>query len=232
MALDLATANELATLSGVVLSATDLSAALHEVSLVAQRVVPGCDGASVTMRERGTARSTAASNAWAKEVDTLQVVVQEGPCLDCMREGSVQRVPDLAKDGRFPTYGPQAAARGAGATLSVPLSADGQTVGALNVYSHEVDRFGQDALAITMLVAAHGQLAVLAAQAYLASQALAGQLQEALTSRVVIEQAKGVLMGRLRCDAETAYRHLVEQSQRSNTRLHVVAAQVIAEGTG
>src|SRR4051794_29746314 len=167
MALDLDTAHELASLSGLVLTAADDTAALHEVVGVAERVVPGCEGVSATMREHGRSTSTAASNEWAHELDTLQVVVQEGPCLDCMREGALQRVRDLAEDGRFPTYGPQAAEREAASTVSVPLMADGRTVGALNFYGRSADAFDNDAVAVAMLVAAHAELGLQAAQAYL-----------------------------------------------------------------
>ncbi|MBW8801462.1 MAG: GAF and ANTAR domain-containing protein [Streptomyces sp.] len=231
MALDLDTAHELASLSGLVLTAADDAAALHEVVGVAERVIPTCDGVSATMREHGTATSSAASNPWAEELDTLQVVVQEGPCLNCMREGAIMRVPDLERDGRFPTYGPQAAESGAAATLSVPLMADGRTVGALNFYSRKQDAFDNDDVAVCMLVAAHAELGLQAAHAYLSSQSLATQLQGALSSRVVIEQAKGVLMAQRGCDSDTAFASLVELSQRSNRKLREIAELVVQQAS-
>jgi GAF domain-containing protein len=189
MALDLDTAHELASLSGLVLTATDVAAALQEV------------------------------------------VVQEGPCLNCMREGAVMRVPDLKLDGRFPTYGPQAAERDAASTVSVPLMADGRTVGALNFYSREADAFDNDDVAVCMLVGARAELGLQAAHAYHSSKSLATQLQGALSSRVIIEQAKGVLMAQRGCDIDTAFASLVELSQRSNRNLRDIAELVVQQAS-
>src|SRR5687767_14650354 len=135
------TAMELAQLSGVLLGEPDLSAALARVVRVSRAVVPTCDGASLTLRERGRPEAFAADDPWAEELDKMQVVEQEGPCLDCMREGSVMRVRDLSDDGRFPIYGPRAAERGALSAASFPLSGDGAVVGALNFYSRQRDGF-------------------------------------------------------------------------------------------
>jgi AmiR/NasT family two-component response regulator len=82
-----------------------------------------------------------------------------------------------------------------------------------------------------VLLAAHATLALQAAQAFFASKDLAVRMQEAMGSRAVIEQAKGVLMRELACDADTAFQHLVERSQRSNTKLRDVAAQVVRAAT-
>ena len=226
------TALVLAGLSARVLGEPDREAALRLVVRTTVDVVPRCHGSSLTLRERGMPAAFGADDAWAEDLDRLQLVHQEGPCLDCMREGSVMRVRDLATDGRFPSYGPAAAERGAVSAASFPLTSDGQVVGALNLYSREVDAFGTDTVGLGMLLAAHAALALQAAQAFFASQDLADRLQEAMGSRAFIEQAKGVLMRELACDAETAFQHLVEQSQRANTKLRDVAAQVVRAASG
>lgn len=166
---DIALAHELASLTGLVLSGTDDSGALREVGTVAERVLPHCDGVPATMREQGRASSSASTDAWAEELDRLQLVVQEGPCLNCMREGAVLRVRDFAADGRFPTYGPPAADRGAASTVSIPLNADGRTVGALNFYSRKADAFDDDDVAVCLLVGAHAELRLQAAYAFLSA---------------------------------------------------------------
>ena len=131
MNLDYESSRDLAQLAGVMLSEPDLPSALHRVTQLAAGLVPQCDGASLTMYERGRPKSAAANDEWAAGLDDLQHREQEGPCLDCLREGSVMRVRDLEVDTRFPTYGPRAAERGARAVVSMPLAADGRTVGAL-----------------------------------------------------------------------------------------------------
>lgn len=229
MELTYETAHRLAQLSGVVLAEPDLGAALTRVSQAAQDASAPCDGVSVTLRDSGVPTAGAASNDWAQELDRLQMTEQEGPCLDCMREGSVMRVADLATDGRFPHYGPRAAERGAHSTVSVPLTGDGRTVGALNLYSRTPDAFDSEDVALAMLLAAHATLALQAANAYFSSRDLARQLQEAMPARAVIEQAKGVLMGQRRCTADEAFQLLVDLSQRSNRKLRDVAKALVDE---
>jgi GAF domain-containing protein len=221
------TSQRLVQLSGLVLTATDLSSALETVTEVSTEVVPECDGASLTMREHGLPTASAGSDDWSRELDRVQVEEQEGPCLDCMREASVMRVRDLDSDGRFPSYGPRATALGARSTMSVPLSADGRTVGALNLYSRSSDAFDTEAVALGTLLAAHASLALQAANAYFSSRQLAAQLQDALASRAQIEQAKGMLMNQRGCTADEAFDLLVELSQRSNRKLRDVAAELV-----
>ena len=221
------TALALAKLAGLVLTEPDLDTALVAVTKVAVAAVPPCAGASLTMRNRGVPNAPAASDEWAVALDRLQFVEQEGPCLDCLREGSVMRIRDLRTDGRFPTYGPKAADMGALSALSLPLVADGGTVGALNLYSREADAFDSDVVAVGELLAAHASLAISAATAYFSSRELADQMRQALDSRAVIEQAKGVLIAQLGGSAEEAFDRLVEQSQRSNRKLREVAQFVV-----
>ena len=229
------TVQQLAQLSGIVLTSTDLDAALNEVARTGVAVVERCDGVSLTMREKGVPTASAADGDWARELDRMQVEEQEGPCLDCMREGSVMRVRDLADDGRFPTYGPRAASMGAHSALSVPLSADGRTVGALDFYGRSPDAFDTDDVALAQLLSAHASLALQAASAYFSSRALAEQLKAAMASRAEIEQAKGILMAQRACTADEAFAALVELSQRSNRKLRDVAHAMVestARGAG
>jgi GAF domain-containing protein len=227
MDISLATAHELAQLSGVVLAAPDLRAALTEVTRISAAVVGRCDGASVTLRERGIPVAGAGDDAWSLELDHVQVVEQEGPCLNCTREGSVMRVRDLRTDGRFPNYGPRACALGARSTVSVPLTADSVTVGALNFYSRTVDAFDSDDVALMMILGAHATLGLQVATAYYSSHQLAEQLQEALAGRAVIEQAKGILIGQRRCTADEAFVILSRLSQTSNRKLRDVARALV-----
>ena len=228
MTLSFDTAYELAHLAGLVLAADDLDAALVRVTQVAVAAVEGCDGASLTMRNAGVPVAPASSDLWSAQLDEVQFEEQEGPCLDCLREGTVMRVRDFAADQRFPSYGPRAAAHGARSALSLPLAADGRTVGALNLYAKQVDAFDLASLAIGELIAAHAALAVQAATAYYSSRDLATQMRAAMESRAVIEQAKGVVMAQDGCGADQAFVTLVARSQRANRKLRDVAAEVVA----
>ena len=218
---------ELAQLAGLMLTAPDLDAALVEITRLSTALVDSADGCSVTMRTHGVPTAPAASDDWATELDKLQFVEQEGPCLDCLREGTVIRVRELSSDTRFPSYGPRAAALGAVSALSVPLAADGRTVGALNLYARDNDAFGAEELAFGQVLAAHASLAIQAASAYYSSRDLAEQMRQALDSRAVIEQAKGVIMARSGCTAEEAFHLLVQQSQAQNMKVRDIAQQLV-----
>ena len=209
------------------LTAPDLDAALVEITRLSTALVDSADGCSVTMRTHGVPTAPAASDDWATELDKLQFVEQEGPCLDCLREGTVIRVRELSSDTRFPSYGPRAAALGAVSALSVPLAADGRTVGALNLYARDNDAFGAEELAFGQVLAAHASLAIQAASAYYSSRDLAEQMRQALDSRAVIEQAKGVIMARSGCTAEEAFHLLVQQSQAQNMKVRDIAQQLV-----
>lgn len=226
------TALALARLAGVMLTEPDLETALAAVTRVAVEAVAPCDGASMTMRSNGTPGIPAASDDWAVALDKLQFVEQEGPCLNCLRESTILRSPDLSVDSRFPNYGPKAGKLGARACLSLPLTADGRTVGALNLYSREVDAFDSDAVAVGELLAAHAALAVSAATAYYSSRDLASQMRQALESRALIEQAKGVLMAQRGGTADEAFQVLVDLSQRSNRKLRDIAQTVVEQVRG
>ncbi|MCU1692204.1 MAG: histidine kinase [Frankiales bacterium] len=220
---------ELSALALVVLGQDDLSSALTEIARIAVRTLPDCDGASMTMLEEGVPAVVAADGPWATALDELQHVEREGPCLDGTRTGVVFRVRDLAVEARWPFYSPRAAALGARSMVSLPMAAEGKIVGALNVYSREPDAFDAETVALGEMMAAQAGVATQVAASFFRHRDLAEQLREAMQSRAVIEQAKGVLMATRRCDADTAFATLVELSQTSNRKLRDLAAAVVAE---
>jgi len=223
--------DELIALAGVVLSQEDLPATLAEVCRIAIRSVPAADGASVTTFSEGRP-SAIASDDWSKGFDELQYEEQEGPCLDAYRTGNTFRVRDLAADGRWPSYLPRAVDRGARSMLSVPMSAQGQVIGALNLYAREPDAFGSEAAAVGAIVAAHAGLASQVAAAYFGHRELADQMREAMHSRAVIEQAKGILMATRKYDADQAFADLVSLSQHSHRKLREVAQALVDSTVG
>lgn len=223
---------ELSTLAGVVLGQDDLPSALTEITRIAVRVLPRCEGASMTMLHEGAPTVAAADGPWSTELDLLQHEEREGPCLDGTRTGVVFRVPDLADEPRWPSYAPRAAALGARSVVSLPMASEGRVVGALNVYSRQRDAFDARTVALGEMMAAQAGVATQVAASFFRHRDLADQLREAMQSRAVIEQAKGVVMADRRCDADAAFAVLVERSQTSNRKLRDVAAEVVASVAG
>lgn len=222
---------ELAALSGVVLAQSDLPSTLREMCLIATRAVPHADGASITTFPEGRPGAIA-NDEWAQDLDELQFAEHEGPCLDAYRTGNAFRVRDATTDARWPSYLPPAVERGVRSMMSLPMAAEGSIVGALNVYSRAVDAFDAEAASVAAIVAAHAGLASQVAATFFRHRDLAEQLTEALKSRAVIEQAKGVLMAVHRCKEDEAFQRLVSMSQSSHRKLREVAAEVVTTASG
>ena len=221
---------DLLSLSSVVLGQEDLPSTLGEISKLAARLVPRTDGVSITTFHDGRPTAVACSDDWAKQLDELQYVEREGPCLDATRTGNVFRVSDLGDESRWPGYARRAAEHGARSALSIPLQAEGRTFGAMNLYAREPDAFPGDSVALAEIIGGQAGQASQIAAALFSHRDLAEQLREAMLSRAVIEQAKGVLMAQRRVTADEAFALLREASQRRNVKLRVLAQDVVDTG--
>jgi transcriptional regulator with GAF, ATPase, and Fis domain len=221
-------AHALSRLTAAALSTDELPETLRKVCCIAASAIPAAEGASITTFPDGRPGAVA-SDEWSQQFDELQYAEHEGPCLDAFRTGTVFRVRDLAEDTRWPSYVPKAVTYGARSMMSLPLAAEGKNIGALNLYSRQPDAFDSEAVSMATIVAAHAGLASQVAAALFGHRELADQLTEAMRSRAVIEQAKGLLMGSLHCDAEEAFQTLVRLSQTSNRKLREVAAALVAD---
>jgi transcriptional regulator with GAF, ATPase, and Fis domain len=112
-------------------------------------------------------------------------------------------------------------------TLSVPLTVEGETHGALNLYSRKEHAFDGAADGDRAAVRGSGAIVLANASAYWSARARAEQLDHAMKSRAVIEQAKGIIMSTMRCDPDRAFDVLVKQSQQQNQKLHDVATELV-----
>jgi GAF domain-containing protein len=219
--------DELIALAGVVLMHQNLPETLAEVCRIAVRAVPGADGVSITIISGGKPEAIA-SDEWSRGFDEMQYTEQEGPCLDAYRTGNAFRIRDLGTDLRWPTYAPRAVEHGARSMLVQPLIAQSTTVGALNVYGREPDAFDAEAAAIAAIVAAHAGLASQVAAAFFGHRQLADNMIEAMRSRAVIEQAKGIIMATVQCDADAAFQELVRAARQSQRKVREVANTFVA----
>ena len=218
-------------LSGIVLGDHSFQAVLQRASEIAKRAMTGADEVSVTMKN-GHPTTVASSGALATEVDESQYETDSGPCLQAIAEGEVVLVADMATETRWPEYLPRAIAAGVGSSLSIPLPVDGAYVGALNSYSRTAHAFDQASVKLGQDLAAYAAIVLNNAGLYFTATTRADQLAEALRSRAVIDQAKGILMGARRCTAEEAFDILVRLSQQSQRKLRDVAQALVAETTG
>jgi GAF domain-containing protein len=145
-----------------------------------------------------------------------------------MRGRTVVKVDDYATDGRWPETARRAVDVGVHSSLSLPLLAADDGVGALNLYGASQRVFdGLDDGAATF--AASAAITLANALAFHRAAELSEQLSEGLESRDVIGQAKGILMARERIDADAAFDRLREMSQHANRKLRDIAAELVDE---
>jgi GAF domain-containing protein len=224
----------LGELAGLVTGTIGLPELLERVATFAAHAIPGADGAGVTLlrldRTDNQIEALAASHPFVSEIDEIQyVTLKEGPCVTAAREARTVRSGSLGGEKMWPRFGPRVGRMGIHSALSLPLLLPGQVVGAINVYARGKDVFDDHAAELGELFAAPAAVAVHNAQILTQALALTVQLQSALSSRPVIDQAIGLLRGRSGGTAEEAFGRLREISQSDHIKLIDVALRIVDE---
>lgn len=209
-----------------------LDAALKLVVTMAQAVVVGADGVSITLPRSGRLGTVAASNDVVLEMDHDQYDTGEGPCLDAATQGERFHILSLREEDRWPAFVPRARARGIESILSTPLVAADLPIGALNVYSRTVGAFAEHEKQWADQFAAEAAVVVAHAEVGETTQELHKQLQEGLMSREVIALAQGVMISRTGRSPEAAYVMLRDLSRRTGQPLREVCARLLTANSG
>jgi GAF domain-containing protein len=158
--------------------------------------------------------------------------VQEGPCLECFHTGQAITNVDLAESRkRWPTFNRAAAGAGFGATHALPLRLRGQVIGALNLFTDDRKRLSGTDLAVGQAMADVATIGLLQQRNSLEQTLLSEQLQSALHSRVVVEQAKGALAARTHSNVNEAFDRMRAHARRNNVTLTDVASAVVNGAT-
>jgi GAF domain-containing protein len=221
-------------LAGLVADSLGLPELLGEVAAFAVRAIPGADGAGVTLlrvdRVDNMVEALAASAPFVAEIDEIQyVTLHEGPCVTAALERRTVRSGSLGGEKMWPRFGPRVGRLGVHSALSLPLLLPDQVVGAINVYAHGKDVFDQHAAELGELFAKPAAVAVHNAQILADARALTVQLQTALSTRPVIDQAIGLIRGRTGRSAEDAFTQLRAISQADHRKLADVAQHIVDE---
>ena len=172
-------------------------------------------------------RNVAVSDEPLARLEELQVRHQEGPCIAAFDDKALVAAQDLGEDRRWPFFSDAAVAQGIRAVLASPLPYNQDAVGVVTVLSE--DRHPWSAEAELALLAFTDLAALLIASMMIGQQQseLATQLQSALNTRAVIEQAKGVLMGQQGVSAHAAYEQLRAQARAQRRKLAAVSADLV-----
>nr|WP_042192111.1 GAF and ANTAR domain-containing protein [Kibdelosporangium sp. MJ126-NF4]CEL20495.1 GAF domain-containing protein [Kibdelosporangium sp. MJ126-NF4]CTQ97719.1 GAF domain-containing protein [Kibdelosporangium sp. MJ126-NF4] len=209
-----------------------LDVALQRLVEAALKVVGGADAVSVTVLSGTKPYTAASSHDWAITVDDNQYAAGDGPCLEAARVREPVLVAGAEAFERWPRFAADAVRFGVLAYLSTPLSLPGPKgtglIGALNVYGFRQDAFDRLDEALLKLVTTTAALTISNAQRYAKMRDLAENMRTAMASRAEIEQAKGVLMAVHGVSSDDAFARLVDQSQHTNTKLVVVARELLS----
>ena len=178
---------------------------------------------------KGLLHVVASTSERTSVVEEVQLGAGEGPCWETARTGVPSDIPDLTVLGqRWPRFRKAAADSGFRASHTFTLSLRNASIGALNLFSDRVGTLTNTEAALVQALAQVATIAVLQQQSLQQQAALSTQLQRALDSRVLIEQAKGVLAQQHHIPMDQAFRMMRTQARSNNTRLHDVAEDVVA----
>lgn len=196
----------------------------HCVSLLA------ADAAGLLLGDaRQRLRVVAASSEDAQTMELLQLQAEEGPCLQCYRDVAQVRVPDLSLvSDRWPRFVSAVARRGAFASVhAIPLRLRGEAIGAMNLFHRTPGPLPEPDLALAQGLADVATIGILSERAIRRGEVPNDQLQTALNSRVVIEQAKGILSQRMAVSMDIAFELLRRLAGSNNRRLSDVARDTV-----
>ncbi len=198
---------------------------------VAERCVEllDCGEAGVLLADAaGMLRVMASSSERSDALDLLQSQNEQGPCFECYQRGQAVFSQDLAADlGRWSMFAPAALQSGFSSVQALPMRVRGETVGALNLFRSDTGRLSERDMTVAQGMADIAAVALLQERAVRESDGVIAQLQGALSSRVVIEQAKGVLAERAQIGVDAAFARLRDYSRDQNHRLSDVAGALI-----
>jgi transcriptional regulator with GAF, ATPase, and Fis domain len=181
--------------------------------------------------QRDTLQVVAASSERTRLLELFQLQTDQGPCLDCFNSGQPVSVADLTlTTARWPRFAAAAAEVGYAAVHALPMRLRSEVIGALNLFDLRPGAIDEEKLRIGQALADVATIGLLQQRAIHQRDTLTEQLQTALNSRVLIEQAKGVLAERLQVDVGRAFTILRDGARSRNRRLSELS-QAIVDGS-
>jgi GAF domain-containing protein len=223
-------AQALEQLGRLALAEHSMESILQAVVDLAKTVLPGDPEASITLLINDKPTTAVFTGQLARDCDESQYEQGHGPCLHAASTGELTEIADMQAETRWRDYVQQAGERGVLSSLSVPLPITDGVSGALNIYAREPNTFDADSRSAAVRFAPYAGVAVANMYAYQNAQNLAANLQKALDSRAVIDQAKGILMERYKLTAEQAFRALARISMQTNRKVRDIADQLVTTG--
>ncbi|NEN06618.1 GAF and ANTAR domain-containing protein [Diaminobutyricibacter tongyongensis] len=214
------------TLADTLVAGYDVVDLLH--TLVEECVeILGIEAAGIVLSDpAGALHPIASSDGWSERVEVAQVDAGEGPCVESFRTGAVVVVDDI--DAYRPSRFREAAiAAGFRSVLAVPLRLRTSTIGAMNLFGRSAGALQGEDAAVARALADVATIGILQERAIRDGRVLSDQLEHALGSRVLIEQAKGVVSQTRQVPVDEAFAILRSYARQHNERLRDVAERVV-----
>jgi len=193
-------------------------------------LVSSADAVGIVLTDhRGQLRFMASSNESGRDLELFQLQSEEGPCLDCVRTKEPVVNADLAQAGDlWPQFAPLAIGAGFQSVHAFPMRLRDEVIGALNLFSTHQMRLDPQEVRVVQSLADVATIAILQERSIARAEALTEQLQGALNSRIVIEQAKGALARMRGISVDEAFEVMRRQARSQRERLVDVASAVLA----
>lgn len=211
----------------------DLVDFLHNVARHAAEITGSSAVGLMLSDHEGRLRYMAASSEDARLLELFQLQHAEGPCLDCHRSGREVVNTDLAGAGAlWPTFATRAVALGFASVHAFPMRLRDQGIGAMNVFRADTSPLGSDEVRVARALADVATIALMQERAITHAEAMTKQLQAALNSRIVIEQAKGAVARSFGIGVDEAFDLLRGHARRNRLRLTDLARSLVADTAG
>ncbi|MFJ7904610.1 GAF and ANTAR domain-containing protein [Streptomyces sp. NPDC096198] len=217
------------------LETTSLCEFLQRLAHEAVETVPGAHGCDVTVQRRHrplTVVGTGGTGGIADRQDEDQHGQDDSPSLQVLRTGRIVHAPDLREEHRWGSYPAYASSLGIRSVLSLPVGIGGDTAGALSLYGTGPGVFTHRDEELLVRFAAQAGGGIALAQRLADAEGFSQDLQTAMRSRAVIDQAIGAVMQQRQCDADEAFAILRDLSQRTNLKLREVCTRLLTSLSG
>jgi len=204
---------------------------LHRLATRCVELVDASEAGIMLADRDGTLRYVASSSERMRLIELFELQHDEGPCLDAFRDGVAVHSSLLAEAmERWPHFAPHAQEIGFASVSAVPMRLRSEVIGALNIFSTKTEPLGPDDQKVAQALADIATIGILQERALNDALVVTSQLEAALESRIVIEQAKGIVAERNHVTIDTAFTLLRAHARSHNALLSQTASKIV-EGT-
>jgi GAF domain-containing protein len=217
----------LAALSNYLVGDSTMGDTLARVCEATLSAVETARFAGITMAVDAHLGTYVATHPVVEEIDATQYSSGEGPCVEALSTGQVVLVRSTFEDGPYREFRSAARRRGILSVLALPMRTGSEMIGALNLYAEAEHAFRSVDIDDATAFASQAAFVLANARAYWDARALSENLTQAMASRAVIEQAKGIIIGVSGVSPDEAFEQLKRQSQYENVKVREIAAEIV-----